>query len=54
MGGKKVETMSEADFRAWAAAGPVRDMAVGDTKPKTLKTIVNPVRLIKALRKSAD
>jgi hypothetical protein len=50
MSGKKVETMSEADFRAWAAAGPVRDMALGDTKPKTLKTIVNPARLIEALQ----
>jgi hypothetical protein len=51
MGGTKVETMSEADFRAWAAAGPIRDMALGDTKPKTLKTIVNPARLVEALEK---
>jgi len=50
LGGKKAEAMSVADFRAWAAAGPIRDMAVGDTKPKTLKSIVHPARLIEALR----
>jgi hypothetical protein len=51
MSGGKKETMSEADFRAWAAAGPVREMAIGDTKPKTLKSIVNPARLIGSLKK---
>jgi hypothetical protein len=53
LSGKKVETISESDFRTWAAAGPIREMAVGDTKPKTLKTIINPAKLIEALRKSA-
>ncbi len=49
--GKKIETMSEPDFRAWAAAGPVREEALGNTKPQTLKSIVNPIRLIEALKK---
>jgi hypothetical protein len=49
--GKKLETMSESDFRAWATAGPLRDGVLGDAKPKTLKSIVNPARLIEALKK---
>jgi hypothetical protein len=49
--GKKIETMSESDFRAWAAAGPVREEALGNTKPQTLKSIVNPIRLIEVLKK---
>ena len=53
LSGKKVEKISESDFRAWAAAGPIREMVVGDTKPKALKTIINPAKLIEALRKSA-
>ncbi|MCX6561286.1 MAG: S8/S53 family peptidase [Candidatus Aminicenantes bacterium] len=54
LSGKKAETISEADFRAWAVAGPIREMALGDTKPKTLKTIVNPARLLEALKKSTS
>jgi len=46
---KQVETMTEADFRAWGA-GQVREMLLADTKPRLLKTIVNPVRLVEALR----
>jgi len=46
LSGKKVEMISESDFRAWAAAGPILEMAVGDTKPKALKTIINPAKLI--------
>jgi len=49
--GKKIETMSESDFRAWSAAGPAREEVLGSTKPQTLKSIVNPVRLIEALEK---
>ncbi len=49
--GKTIETISESDFRAWAAAGPVREEALGNTKPQTLKSIVNPIRLIEALKK---
>jgi len=45
--------MSEADFRAWATAGPLREQALADTKPRTLEKIVNPVRLIEALRNDA-
>ncbi|MHB8094338.1 MAG: S8 family serine peptidase [Candidatus Aminicenantales bacterium] len=48
--GKNVATMSEADFRAWATAGPLREQALADTKPRTLEKIVNPVKLIEALR----
>jgi len=51
LSGKKLDTMNESDFRAWAAAGPIREMALGDTKPKALKSIVNPAKLIEALRK---
>jgi hypothetical protein len=42
--------MSEADFRAWTAAGPIRDMALAGTKPRILKTIVNPIKLIESLK----
>ena len=48
--GNKVESMSEADFRAWATAGPLREQALADTKPRTLEKIVNPVKLIESLR----
>jgi len=46
---KQVETMTEADFRAWGA-GQIREILLADTKPRLLKTIVNPVRLVEALR----
>jgi hypothetical protein len=49
--GKQMETMSESEFRAWAAAGPVREEVLGDTKPQTLKTIINPAKLMDALKK---
>jgi hypothetical protein len=48
--GRKVETMTEADFRAWGA-GFIREEVLGDAKPRLLKTIVNPVRLIESLEK---
>jgi hypothetical protein len=48
MTGKKVETMSEAEFQAWAE-GQIRERILNETKPRRLKTIVNPVRLIEAL-----
>ncbi len=48
--GKKIETMSETDFRVWAA-GMLRDEVLANTRPQTLKAIVNPVRLIEALKK---
>jgi hypothetical protein len=48
--GQKVETMTEADFRSWAA-GQVRETVLADTKPHLLKTIVNPVHLIESLKK---
>jgi hypothetical protein len=48
--GQRVETMNEADFRSWAA-GQAREIVLGDTKPHSLKTIVNPIRLIEALEK---
>jgi hypothetical protein len=51
MSGQKVETMTEAEFRSWAA-GQVRETVLADTKPRLLKTIVNPVRLIAALEKN--
>lgn len=47
---QKVETMTETDFRSWAA-GQAREIVLGDTKPHSLKTIVNPIRLIEALEK---
>jgi hypothetical protein len=48
--GKKVETMSEADFRAWSG-GQIRERILNEAKPRPLKTIVNPIRLIDALGK---
>jgi hypothetical protein len=48
--GKKVETMSEADFRAWSSA-QLREMILNETKPRRLETIVNPVRFIDALER---
>ena len=50
MTGKKVETMSEADFRA-RTAGQVREMILNETKPRRLEKIVNPVRLIEELNR---
>jgi hypothetical protein len=50
MTSQKVETMTEADFRSWAAS-QVRETVLADTKPRRLKTIVNPIRLIEALEK---
>jgi hypothetical protein len=44
----KVETMSEADFRTWTA-NQVRETIMNESKPRLLKTIVNPVRLIERL-----
>jgi hypothetical protein len=49
MTGKKVETMSEGDFRDWTA-DQARETLINQTKPRRLKTIVNPVRLIKGLK----
>jgi len=48
--GQKRETMTEPEFREWMAV-QVREFILGDTKPKELKTIINPGRLIDALRK---
>jgi len=50
MTGKKVETLSEADFRTWADA-QVREMILNETKPRRLETIVNPVQLIEELNR---
>jgi hypothetical protein len=48
--GKRIENMSEADFRAWSSA-QLREMILNETKPRRLETIVNPVRLIGALER---
>lgn len=48
--GKRIEKMSEADFRAWSSA-QLREMILNETKPRRLETIVNPVRLIGALKR---
>jgi subtilisin family serine protease len=48
--GDKKERMGEADFRAWGEP-QVRAELLPDTKPRELKKIVHPVRLIEALRK---
>jgi len=46
--GKKVEAMSEADFRDWTT-NQTRETIINETKPRLLKTIINPVRLIEEL-----
>lgn len=48
--GKKTDRMSEAEFRSWLAEF-VRERVLLDTKPRELKKIVNPKRLIEALEK---
>ena len=50
MTGTKMETMSEADFRAWSI-GQVREQILNETKPRKLAAIVNPWRLIESLKK---
>jgi len=50
MTGKKVETISEADFRDWTA-NQARETLINQTKPRRLKTVVNPVRLIDGLKR---
>ena len=50
MTGKKVESMSEADFRAWSA-GQIRERILNEAKPRRLTTIVNPVRLTEELNR---
>jgi hypothetical protein len=47
--GKKVEKMSEAEFRSWGA-GVTRERLAGSGKPVILQKIVNPRKLIEALR----
>jgi hypothetical protein len=46
--GKKVERMSESEFRSWGAA-VTREGLTGSGKPVLLKKIVNPRKLIDAL-----
>lgn len=48
--GKKTERMSEADFHAWSAEF-IREGVLHDTKPRELKKVVNPRRLIESLEK---
>jgi hypothetical protein len=54
--GKKVERISEADFRAWGLA-LTREQLVKTLKPSdkpvVLERIVNPAKLIAALGRSA-
>ena len=47
--GKKVDKMSDAEFRAWGAS-MTRDRIAGSTKPVVLEKIVNPAKLIAALK----
>jgi len=49
--GQKKERMNEAEFRTWAAER-VRPEILMETKPRELKKIINPVRLIEALEKT--
>jgi Subtilase family/Type II secretion system (T2SS), protein G len=48
MAGRNIQTMSEAEFRDWTA-NQVRETIINETKPRSLKTIVNPGRLIQSL-----
>lgn len=50
MTGKKVERMSEAEFRVWGAE-ITRQSLAGSGKPVVLEKIVNPGKLIAALKK---
>ncbi len=47
--GKKVERMSESEFRAWGAA-VTREGLAGSGKPVLLEKIVNPEKLMEALK----
>jgi hypothetical protein len=47
--GRKVEKMSEAEFRSWGAT-VTRERLAGSGKPVLLQKIVNPRKLIEALR----
>jgi hypothetical protein len=47
--GRKVEKMSESEFRSWGAA-VTREGLAGSGKPVLLKKIVNPRKLIEALK----
>jgi hypothetical protein len=47
--GQKVERMSESEFRAWGTA-VTREALVGSGKPVLLEKIVNPQKLMEALK----
>jgi len=47
---EKKDRMSEADFRVFAAE-KIRPTILQDTKPRKLEKVVNPVRLIEALKR---